>query len=68
MSSSPLHVQVVSPSGSSSSSPSTFEQDGDALYPALFEWTQECSAIGITGSFNKYVVLLCACVHAQWKG
>lgn len=68
MSSSPLHVQVVSPSGSSSSGPSSFEQDADALYPALFEWTQECSAIGITGSFNKYVVLLCFRVHAQCRG
>lgn len=41
---------------------STHDEDGAAenLFPALFEWSQAGSTIGITGSFNKYV---CVCVH-----
>lgn len=28
---------------------------GEDLFPALFEWSQTGTTIGITGSFNKYV-------------
>lgn len=43
---------------------STHDEDGAAenLFPALFEWSQTGSTIGITGSFNKYVCV-CVCVY-----
>lgn len=40
------------------------QEDGaaDNLFPALFEWSQAGSTVGITGSFNKYVCER-MCVH-----
>lgn len=29
------------------------EEDADNLYPALFEWTQPGTTVGITGTFSK---------------
>lgn len=32
----------------------SIDQDADDAYPVLFEWTQPCITVGITGSFNNW--------------
>lgn len=54
-------VVALPPSVAVKASAAGLFDDAEHLFPALFEWTQPCDSVGVTGSFNKCVLVSCGC-------